>query len=97
MSCTINSCSGGAGGTTIEAEETTITSGDSTIITWDGGGTCTGTNFSTDTDNNPSTPGAPSGSIEVNPTSTVIYTVTCDGESASVTVNVKKKPIFIEN
>ncbi|OGJ03244.1 hypothetical protein A3F97_01205 [Candidatus Nomurabacteria bacterium RIFCSPLOWO2_12_FULL_41_10] len=96
-SCTINSCSGGAGGTTIEAEETTITSGDSTIITWDGGGTCTGTNFSTDTDNNPSTPGAPSGSIEVNPTSTVIYTVTCDGESASVTVNVKKKPIFIEN
>jgi hypothetical protein len=76
-----------AGGVTIiSASSNPIVSGSSTILTWSGTGVCTGTNFSTAS-------GSP---ITVSPTSTVTYTVTCDGQAASVTVLVKPKPVFIE-
>jgi hypothetical protein len=76
-------------GVTLTATPSTIVSGKSTTLDWNGGGVnCSGTNFST--------VGAAFGSISVSPTSTVTYSVTCGGESASATVTVKPKPIFIE-
>jgi len=90
LPCTYDPGCDTPGCVTIFADDTTIVSGGSTILTWDGGGSCVGTNFDTG--------GASSGSIEINPTSTTTYTLTCGGsESAQVTVTVNKKPIFIEN
>lgn len=83
---------GGAGDATINVNPTIIYTGDSAILTWDGVGSCTGTNFNTG--------GASFGSISVSPTSTVVYTVTCSGTPAStdhVTLTVNKQPFYIEN
>jgi len=76
---------------TIIAGKITIVEGDSTILTWNGNGPCTGTNFSTGAGN------PPSGNVSVSPTSTTTYTVNCSNGSASVVVTVRKKPTFIEN
>ena len=71
-----------------------IVAGGSVILTW----SCPVGTTSVGSPNPPfNTGGASSGSISVSPTSTTTYTVTCDGTSASVTVIVKKKPIFIED
>lgn len=73
----------------ITASSSNLTSGESTTIDWlSNVGACTGTNFSTGN--------AASGSIRVTPVVTTTYTVTCSGQSASVTVIVKKRPVFNE-
>ena len=76
---------------TIIAGKITIVEGDSTTLTWNGSGPCTGTNFSTGAGN------PPSGGVSVSPTSTTTYTVNCSNGSALVIVTVRKKPTFIEN
>jgi hypothetical protein len=74
------------GATAISASPNPIVSGRSTVLVWSGTGSCTGTNFD-------ASAGSP---LTISPTSTVTYTVTCNGQPASVTVTVKPKPIFIE-
>jgi len=92
------SCSSTAGcaTATISVSPTTIVSGNSATLTWSSTNatSCTGTNFSTG--------GSISGSIQVSPTSPVTYTVTCSGASSAtavstVTLIVRKKPIYIEH
>ncbi|OGI57093.1 hypothetical protein A3B85_03115 [Candidatus Nomurabacteria bacterium RIFCSPHIGHO2_02_FULL_37_13] len=77
---------------TLTATPPTIYSGNSSILHWESpsGWSCAGTNFTP-------TGGAATGDVSVGPTSTTIYTVTCNGASASATVTVKKRPTFIEN
>ena len=82
-----------SGSATINASLPIIYSGDSVTITWSclvADTSSSGTNFSTG--------GAPSGSISVSPADTTTYTLTCDpsGGIDSVTVVVKKKPLFQE-
>jgi len=72
----------------------TITSGEAVNIEWSSTGTtsCIGTNFDTG--------GAPSGSVELNPTVTTTFTITCDdplASTANLKVTVRKKPVFEEN
>ena len=74
---------------TIDASRRTIVRGESTTLTWNGNGPCTGTNFSTGVGN------PPSGNVSVSPISTIVYTVNCSNGSASVTVRIR--PTFIEN
>jgi len=75
---------------TFNATPTSIFTGNSTTLTWSSSaGSCTGTNFSTG--------GATSGSVSVSPTSTITYSITCDGVTSQVTVVVRPKPTFIEN
>jgi hypothetical protein len=90
----VQSCSTPACTTaTISINPTKVVTGGTATITWSSNGTsCSGTNFSTG--------GATSGSVQVNPISTTVYTVTCNGVSSSTdseTLVVEKKPIFIEN
>ena len=69
--------------------------GDLVTIIWSapaGASSCTGTGFDTG--------GATSGSVEVSPLATTTYIVTCDDPATlagSLTVTIKKKPIFIED
>jgi hypothetical protein len=79
---------------TISVDLTTITAGDTVNLTWSScnATTCTGTNFDTG--------GATSGSVPITPAATTTYTISCDdplNSSASITVTVKRKPIFHEN
>ncbi|MGH7249554.1 MAG: CARDB domain-containing protein, partial [Minisyncoccia bacterium] len=74
----------------IDANPLTIYTGDTTLLTWSSNASsCAGTNFNAN--------GKASGTATVAPNSNTTYSVTCDGVTASVTVTVKKKPIFIEN
>ena len=77
----------------INASPQVIATGDSTTLSWSSNGSsCTGTNFSTN--------GATSGSRVVRPRSTTTYRITCTGVSSSldsVTVTVRKRPVFIED
>jgi hypothetical protein len=83
QSCTMPAC------VNISATPTTITTGQSTTLTWSStASSCTGTNFSTG--------GAASGTLLVSPTATITYGITCSGVSNSATVTVKKKPVIIE-
>jgi len=67
---------------TISANPTSITSGNSSILSWSSSNaaSCVGTNFSTGN--------AISGSISVSPTSNTTYSVNCDSASDSVVVAV---------
>jgi hypothetical protein len=89
LPCTYGSTSGA----NISADKTTVAPGDPVVITWagqSGATSCVGTHFTI--------PGnASSGSVTVNPTYTTTYTVTCNGQSASVKVTVRIKPKIIEN
>jgi hypothetical protein len=69
---------------TISANPTSIISGDLSTVLWSSSNaaTCSGTNFSTG--------GATSGSVSVSPTSTITYSVDCDGVSDSVVVTVSQ-------
>jgi hypothetical protein len=81
---------------TISASPTTIVPGASTTLSWNNGsGTCTASASPL----NVSWSGvkATSGSISVSPTSTTTYIITCGNGSNQVIVNVRTKPIFIEN
>ena len=82
--------------TVVNPPTATIYAGGSATINWAsvGATACTGGNFSTDTTNRTSDV---NGSVTISPLSTTVYTVDCDGVTASATVIVKKKPIFIEN
>jgi hypothetical protein len=77
------------GGANLNVSPTNILLGGSVTLTWDGSGTCNGTNFSTG--------GASSGSVTKTPTETTTYTLTCGTSSDQVTVTVNKKPKFKEN
>ena len=72
----------------LSASPASITSGQSSTLTWGSTGatSCTGTNFVTG--------GTPSGSVSVTPKATTTYTVTCTGEDGSAdadtTVTVTK-------
>lgn len=64
---------------TITASPTTVTKGDSSLVSWSSSGatTCRGTNFSTG--------GATKGSVSVTPTKNTTYSITCDGQVFSST------------
>ena len=76
----------------VSASSTSITSGESSLITWDSTNatSCTGTNFSTGN--------AMSGSLSVTPATTTTYTLTCTGaggsasQSTTVTVTTQGAP-----
>ena len=85
LPCTYSSGSGA----NINANPTTIVSGGSSTLTWDGSGSCSGTNFSTG--------GASSGRLTISPVTTTLYTLTCGTSTDQVTVTVDKKPTFIEH
>ncbi len=92
QSCGMQAC---VGNITITANPTTIFTGDSTTLTWSAptASSCVGTNFNTG--------GIKSGSLLLNPLSTITYTITCtisgSPETNQTTVVVKKKPFFIED
>lgn len=89
-------CSAPACAATIKASPTTIVSGDSTVLTWNSNlASCTGSSVPEIHGFN--TNNLASGSATVRPPSTTTYTITCDDQTASVKVTVKKKPIFEEN
>lgn len=77
--------------TVITFDNQIIYTGDSATLSWSSSNTssCTGTNFDTG--------GATSGSVVVNPNSTTIYTIDCNGAEASATLTVKKRPTYIED
>ncbi|MDR3519370.1 MAG: CARDB domain-containing protein [Candidatus Pacebacteria bacterium] len=89
QSCNVQACT-----TSLTANPANLVSGSgiSSMLSWSSTAPyCTkSTNFTLPNDN-------PSGSLAVTPTSTTTYSVTCGGVSATATVSVKKKPIYIEH
>jgi hypothetical protein len=86
---------GAATSASLSADQISIFSGNSTILTWSSNPltACTGTNFNTSGAASNLSPG-----VTVSPTVTTTYSVTCGtATSAPVTVTVKKTPTIIEN
>lgn len=78
---------------TFGADPSSIYSGASSTLTWNSNATsCT-----TGTPESFNPGGLPGENAIVTPLSTLTYSITCDGVTATTTVTVKKKPAFIEN
>lgn len=85
-SCMASGCAGSG----ISANPLIITEGNTSTLSWFSDKTsCIGSNFSTG--------GNPSGTLIVRPGSTTTYSISCQSVNASVTVIVRKKPIFEED